>query len=167
MEQNRGKSAQNLGVAALVTGIVTFIIAVIPCIGIVAVIPGIIAIVLAVVGLGRATQEGRGMLIASLIIGIVATLISMTQWAFVGNAVSKMDIWENGLRRAVEEVKTNVIDEIEKGDFSIRIESGDDIVEIRSTIDSKESQDKLDKLEKLEGVSKPDTIKEPEPPGKK
>lgn len=167
MEQNRDRSAQSLGVAALITGIITFIMAVIPCVGVLAIIPGIITIVLAVIGLGRASSEGRGMVIAGLIVGIVATLISMSQWAFIGKIARDGDNWGNDLRKAIEEVKRDVIDEIEKGDFSIRIESGSDVVEIKSNIDPQKAKEKLDKLEKLEGVSTQDTTrKEPGEPGK-
>ena len=72
---------QNLGVAALITAIITFVFAVIPCVGLMAVIPGIIAIVLASVGLSQAAKNDspRGILVAGLIIGIVATLISFSQ----------------------------------------------------------------------------------------
>ena len=50
MEEVNKNSGQTLGIAALITAIITFVIAVIPCIGLVAIIPGIIAIVLASVG---------------------------------------------------------------------------------------------------------------------
>ena len=51
MEEVRNNSGQNLGVAALITAIITFVLAVIPCVGLIAIIPGIIALVLAFVGL--------------------------------------------------------------------------------------------------------------------
>ena len=44
MEEVKTNSGQNLGIAALITGIITFVLAVIPCVGIIAIIPGIIAI---------------------------------------------------------------------------------------------------------------------------
>lgn len=157
MEQNTDRSAHNLGVAALVTGIITFVMAVIPCIGTLALIPGIVTIVLAIVGLGRAQDQGRGMVIASLIIGIVATMISLSQWAFIGKAVQNKGMWQNDLREALEEVRTEVLNEFDKGDFSIKIQSGDEVVEIKSSVDLKNLEDKL---EKLEGAEKKDTIPE-------
>ncbi len=47
MEETKNNSGQNLGIAALITAIITFVLAVIPCVGLIAIIPGIIAIVLA------------------------------------------------------------------------------------------------------------------------
>lgn len=165
MEQNIDRSSQNLGVAALITAIVTFILAVIPCIGVVAIIPGVIAVILAFIGLSRPSGQGRGMVIAALIIGIVASLISLSQWAFIGKVASKKDYWKGDFENVMEDVKGQIFDEFDKGDFSIRIQSGDETVEIKSTIDRDKLEQKLEKLEKLENVdvkgdtSKPDTIK--------
>jgi uncharacterized membrane protein YjgN (DUF898 family) len=81
MEDVPRKSGSNLGIAALITAIITFVLAVIPCVGIVAIIPGIIAIILASVGLSNAsgTDTPRGVLIAGLTIAILATMISLSQ----------------------------------------------------------------------------------------
>ncbi len=81
MEEETNKSGQNLGIAALITAIITFVLAVIPCVGLIAIIPGIIAIVLASVGLSQAARNDspRGVIIAGLIIAIVASLISFSQ----------------------------------------------------------------------------------------
>ena len=81
MEDVPNKSGSNLGIAALITAIITFVLAVIPCVGLIAIIPGIIAIVLASVGLSQAARNNspRGILIAGLIIGIIASLISVSQ----------------------------------------------------------------------------------------
>ena len=57
MEEVKNNSGQNLGIAALITAIITFVLAVIPCVGIIAIIPGIIAIVLASVGLSQASRN--------------------------------------------------------------------------------------------------------------
>ena len=51
MEEVKNNTGQNLGIAALITAIITFVLAVIPCVGLIAIIPGIITIVLASVGL--------------------------------------------------------------------------------------------------------------------
>ena len=44
MEEVKNNSGQNLGIAALITAVITFVLAVIPCVGLIAIIPGIIAI---------------------------------------------------------------------------------------------------------------------------
>lgn len=157
MEQNTNRSAQNFGIAALVTGIITFIMAVIPCIGILAIIPGIVTITLAIFGLTRSATEGRGLVIAGLIIGVVATMISISQWAIFSSGVRNKSFVGSEIRKAVEEVRSGILDEIESGNFSIRVESGGDVVEIKSTIDAKKLEQKIEKLEKLEGITEPDT----------
>ncbi|MFO7575479.1 MAG: DUF4190 domain-containing protein [Bacteroidales bacterium] len=157
MEQNSNRSAQNFGIAALVTGIITFIMAVIPCIGILAIIPGIVTIILAIFGLTRSATEGRGLVIAGLIIGVVATLISISQWAIFSTGVRNKSFVGSEIRKAVEEVRSGILDEIESGNFSIRVESGGEVVEIKSTIDAEKLEERINKLEKLEGLTKPDT----------
>lgn len=158
MEQNRDRSAQNFGIAALVTGIVTFVIAVIPCIGVFAIIPGIATIILAIIGISRAGSEGRGLVVAALIIGVVATLISISQMAIFGTGIRNKDFVVKDIRSAVEEIRSGIFDEIERGNFSIRVESGDEIVEIKSSVDIKKLEERIEKLEKLEGKAKPDTV---------
>jgi hypothetical protein len=150
MEQNIDRSSQNLGIAALITAIVTFVMAVIPCIGVLAVIPGIITVILAIVGLSRPGQQGRGMSIAGLIIGIVAVLISFSQWAVIGTIANKKDYWKGDFEEVIEDVRSQIFDEFEKGDFSIKIESGDETVEIKSSVNTKKLEEKIEKLEKLE-----------------
>jgi len=70
-------AGQNLGIAALITAIVTFVLSVIPCVGIIAIVPGIIAIVLASIGLSQAskTDSTSGVLTNGLILSDVATII--------------------------------------------------------------------------------------------
>ena len=90
MEDVPNKTGSNLGIAALITAIITFVLAVIPCVGLIAIIPGIIAIVLASVGLSQAARNSspRGVLVAGLIIAIIASLISVSQ-VFVASKIAK------------------------------------------------------------------------------
>jgi NhaP-type Na+/H+ and K+/H+ antiporter len=129
---------------------------VIPCVGTLAIIPGIVAVILAVVGLTRATEQSRGLVIAALIIGTVAILFSIAQWFFIGKIADKKDVWKEDIESVLDDIKVDILDEIEKGDFSITIESGDEKVEIKTTIEDKKLQEKL---EQLESGTKPDTLK--------
>src|SRR5450759_4475724 len=92
-------SGQNLGVAALITAIITFVLAVIPCVGLIAIIPGIIALVLATVGLSQASRNNspRGVLIAGLIIAIIGSMISVSQIFVAGKIAQKADRWPNNI----------------------------------------------------------------------
>jgi len=90
MEDVKNNTGQNMGIAALITAIIAFVIAVIPCVGLIAIIPGIIAIVLASVGLSQAARNNapRGVLFAGLIIAIIASMISFSQ-VFVAGKFAK------------------------------------------------------------------------------
>jgi uncharacterized membrane protein YgaE (UPF0421/DUF939 family) len=153
MEEVKDKTGQNLGIAALITAIVTFVLAVIPCVGLIAIIPGIIAIVLASVGLSHATQNDspRGVLIAGLVIGIVATLISFSQVFVAGKIAEKADKWPNKIEEIMTDVQEDVLKDLEDANVSIKIESGDEKIEINT------NAGKLDREQTLEELEKGDT----------
>ena len=154
---------QNLGVAALITAIITFVFAVIPCVGLMAVIPGIIAIVLASVGLSQAARNDspRGILVAGLIIGIVATLISFSQIFVAGEIAKKADKWPNKIEKIVNEVQKDVMKDLEDASIDIKIQNGDDKVEITTSINKKEREKTLEELETGK-TSTDDTLTRPE-----
>jgi len=156
MEQYIDKSAQNLGVAALVTAIVSLVMSVIPCVGTLAIIPAIVAVILAIIGITRVTAQSRGMVIAGLIIGVFAIMFSVLQLFFIGKVASKSDSWKSDIESVIEDIKVDILDEIENGDFSITIEDGDEKVEIKTSVQNKKLEEKLENLEKGE---KPDSIK--------
>lgn len=153
MEEEKKNSGQTLGIAALITAIITFVIAVIPCVGLIAIIPGIIAIVLASVGLTQAsrTDSPRGVLIAGLVIGIVASVISMSQYLVAGKIADK---WPKNIENIVEEVQENVVKELEDASVSIKVENGDDKVEINVDQGKKDKEQTLEELE--QGTTLPD-----------
>jgi phosphate/sulfate permease len=143
-------TGQNLGIAALITAIITFVLAVIPCVGLIAIIPAIIAIVLASVGISQAVrnESPRGILIAGLIIGIVAFMISFSQFFVVGEFARKADKWPNKLENIFEDVQDNVIKELEDANISIKIENGDEKVEITTNVNKSDREKTLEDLEK-------------------
>ena len=149
MEEGSNKSGQNLGIAALITAIITFVLAVIPCVGFIAIIPGIIAIVLASVGLSQATRADspRGVLIAGLVIAIIASMISFSQIFLAGKILDKADKWPNKIEEIVDEVRDDVIKDLENANINIKIENGEEKVEI-TTGSNKEAKEKT--LEELE-----------------
>ena len=159
MEEVKNNSGQNLGIAALITAVITFVLAVIPCVGLIAIIPGIIAIVLASVGLSQASRNNssRGVLVAGLVIGIVASLIAFSQIFIVTRIAQKADKWPNDIQNIINDVQDNVIKELEDNNVSIKIESNGEKVEITT---GQKNQDNEKKLEDLEGgnTQKDDTI---------
>jgi hypothetical protein len=163
MEDVRNNSGQNLGIAALITAIVTFVLSVIPCVGLIAIIPGVIAIVLASVGLSQAARNDspRGLMIAGLIIAILASLISVSQVFVAGKIASKTDKWPGDIQNIINDVQDNVIKDLEDANISIKVESNGETVEINT---STNREDLEVKLEELEGVSteKDDTLQKEE-----
>ena len=159
MEDVKNNTGQNMGIAALITAIITFVLAVIPCVGLIAIIPGIIAIVLASVGLSQAARNNsaRGVLVAGLIIAIIASLISVSQVFVVGKIAKSSDKWPGEIQNIITDIQDNVIKDLEDENISIKVESDGKKVEINTISDKK---DREQKLEDLEGGStqKDDTL---------
>jgi hypothetical protein len=149
MEEVRNNMGQNLGIAALITAIITFVLAVIPCVGLIAIIPGIIAIILASVGLSQASRNNspRGVLVASLIIGIIASMISVSQIFVAAKIAQKADKWPNNIQNIINDVQDNVVKDLEDANVSIKVESNGDKVEINTSSDKKDQEKKLEDLE--------------------
>ena len=161
MEDVKNNTGQNLGIAALITAIITFVFAVIPCVGLIAIIPGIIAIVLASIGLSQAAKNNspRGMLIAGLIIAIIASLISVSQIFVAGKIALKADKLKGDIhiQNIIKDIQDNVVKDLEDANISIKVESNGEKVEINTNSDKK---DREQKLEDLEGgnIQKDDTL---------
>lgn len=156
----RNSSSSNLGIAALITAIITFVLAVIPCVGLIAVIPGIIAIILAAVGISQASRSNspRGVLLAGLIIAVIAVVISISQIFLWGKIASRSHGWPDNIQSIIRDVQDNVVKDLEDNNTSIKIESGNgDKIEINTGPDKK----KVQVLEGLEGAdtTKSDTAK--------
>jgi intracellular sulfur oxidation DsrE/DsrF family protein len=166
MEELKNNSGQNLGIAALITAIITFVLAVIPCVGLIAIIPGIIAIVLAGVGLSQAARNDspRGVLIAGLIIAVIATMISFSQIFVVGKIAQKSDKWPNNIQNIINDVQDNVTKGIEDANVSIKVESNGDKIEINTNANKKDQEKTLEDLEggtslKGDSIQKNDSTK--------
>jgi hypothetical protein len=149
MEDVKNNTGQNLGIAALITAIITFVLAVIPCVGLIAIIPGIIAIVLASVGLSQAARKDapRGVLMAGLIIAILASLISLSQVFIAGRIAQKADKWPGDIQNIINDVQDNVIKDLEDANISIKVESNGDKVEINTNPDKEDREKTLENLE--------------------
>jgi len=149
MEDVKNNSGQNMGIAALITAILTFVLSVIPCVGMIAIIPGIIAIILASVGLSQAARNDapRGVLIAGLIIGIIAFLISLSQIFFAGRLAQKADKWPGDIQNIINDVQENVIRNLEDANISIKVESDGETVEINTGTRKEDLERTLEDLE--------------------
>jgi hypothetical protein len=168
MEEVKSNSGNNLGIAALITGIITFVLAVIPCVGVIAIIPGIITIVLASVGMSQASRSDspKGVLIAGLIIGIIAVLISLSQIVFFARMAGSHDKWPTDIQMFIDDAKKGVLKDIEDNNVSIKIESNGQKVEINTNAGK---DDKMKQLEDLESGKKEqnDSLKKEVKPVKK
>ena len=163
MEEVKNNTGQNLGIAALITAIITFVLAVIPCVGLIAIIPGIIAIVLASVGLSQAARSDapRGVLVAGLIIGIIASLISVSQLFVVGKVAKNADKWPNEIQNIINDVQDEVLRDLEDASISIKVESDGETVEINTNSNKKNLEETLEDLEG-DNTQKDDTLQKEE-----
>jgi hypothetical protein len=166
MEEVKNNSGQNLGIAALITAVITFVLAVIPCVGLIAIIPGIIAIVLASVGISQAgrNNSSHGVAVAGLIIAIIASMISLSQIFVAGKIAQKADRWPNNIGNIINDVQNNVTKQIEDANVSIKVESNGNKVEINTSADKKDKEKTLEDLEggnpqKSDTIQKQDTAK--------
>jgi hypothetical protein len=151
MEEKTRNAGQGLGVAALVLGVISFIVALIPCIGLFALFTALVAIVLGAIGLSQAARNNspKGLVLGGLILGIVALFIAIAQIVFFAGFADKVPYFEEKLEDVFKDFERDVLDELEDGSFSITIEDGDDKIHINSTI-KKELRDALDELEDME-----------------
>ena len=159
MTEEVKKSPQGMGIISLVAAILAFVMAVIPCVGVIAIVPGIIAVVLPLIGLPQANREDapRGMLISGLVIGIIATFISLTQITVITKVAEHSDNWPNQIEDFINDLEDKITTEFDDTDFSIRVESGDEKVVIDGTVNT--NNDKvLEKLEELEGLEDLDNL---------
>lgn len=159
-KENKQPTGQNLAIAALITAIVTFVMAVIPCVGVIAIIPGIVAIILASVGLSQTAGKSspRGILIAGLIIAIVASMISFSQIFVVGNFARKAESkWPGNVKNIIRDVQEDVFKDLEDANISIKIENDSDVVEIKASTERKDRIKELEELEK-QGAGTGDTL---------
>jgi hypothetical protein len=142
---------QNLGIAALITAIITFVLSVIPCVGLIAIIPGIIAIVLAAVGLSQAARNNspRGVLLAALIIAVVASFISFSQ-VFVAERIARKAHHKlpSNIENVINDVQENVIKNLQDETVNIKVESNGNKVEITTSPAKADKEQELEQLEK-------------------
>lgn len=89
-----------MGVASLVLGIVSIIIAFIPCLGMYAIVPAVIGLILGLIGTCK-KKEGKanGLAIAGLILSILASCVAGYQIMVLNKAVEAVD----EINKAVEQ----------------------------------------------------------------
>jgi hypothetical protein len=164
MEEVKSNTGQNLGIAALITAIITFVLAVIPCVGLIAIIPGIIAIILASVGLSQAARNNapRGVLIASLIIAIIASMISISQVFVATKIAQRADKWPNNFNNIINDVQDKVEKNLEDANVNIKIESNGNKVEINTNAGKSDQEKKLEDLEGTTAQKKDSIVKKNE-----
>jgi hypothetical protein len=105
MEPYKSSAGQGLGLAALVLGIIAFVISFIPCIGILAIIPGIVAIILSIVAFSQANKENaaKGLIIAALVISILGTAIAIIWSVFIASNLQKGSWLRTQIETAIED----------------------------------------------------------------
>lgn len=113
MENQKSNAGQGLGIAGLVLGIISFLIAFIPCVGLLALIPGAIAITFSSIAYNQANRGNgaKGLIIAALIISIIATSVAAI-WGLAFASLGHKAPWiKNQIENAIEEETGKGIDQ--------------------------------------------------------
>ncbi len=158
MEEEKDKQGTGLGVGALVTAIIAFLMAVVPCVGVIAFLPAVIALVLAIVGLSR-TRNNQGVLIGGLAVAIIALMISVSQIVVIGKVANHSDNWADEIEKVIKDVTSDIEKEFGDNEVTIRVDSGEETVEIKATTRKNELENKLDELEGTVDTVKPEPEK--------
>ena len=161
MEENKRNAGQGLGVASLILGIISFVVAFIPCVGILAIFTAVAAVVLGSIGISQATRvqsQHRGLNIGGLVVGIIALFVSVVQIAVLVGISDNVGHVSTKIEDIVNDIQKDFINEFEDGNFKITIDDGEQKVEINSTIEKKEMLNKLDELEGIDEPVKPDSV---------
>jgi hypothetical protein len=88
-------------------------------------------------------------LIAGLIIAVVASLISFSQFFVAGKIAKKAENkWPANIENIIRDVQDNVKDELENGTVSIKVESNGNKVEINTNPEKGDREQELEDLEK-------------------
>ncbi len=154
MEENIKNTGHGMGVAALIIGVLSVIVAFIPCLGLMAFFTAVVAVVLGAIGISQASraEAPKGLALGGLITGAVALMISIAQIVFFAGFSDRIGVFGDELEEALENVQRDVMEDFGSGDFRITIEDGEDKIEIQGSGSKKDMREKLEKLEKLEGI---------------
>ena len=153
MEENTKNTGHGMGVAALIMGVISIVVAFIPCVGLFAFFTAVVAIVLGAIAISQASrvQAPKGLGIGGLVTGAFALIISIAQVVFFAGFSNQLDFVGDRLEEVFEDVEKEMMEDFESGDFKITIEDGEDKIEIEGSANKKNLRDKL---EQLEGVEK-------------
>lgn len=152
MEEEKTNTGHGMGVAALIMGILSIVVAFIPCLGLLAFFTAIVAIILGAIGISQASRADapKGLGIGGLVTGALALLISIAQIVFFAGFSRNFDVIGDRIEEALKEVEKDIREDFESGDFKITIEDGEDKIEIEGRAKKKDLRDKLEKLEEVE-----------------
>jgi len=153
MEEVKSSNQSGLGVGALVTAIIAFLLAVVPCLGLIAIIPAVIALVLAIIGLSR-PNNNQGVLIGGLVVSIIAVMIAISQMFVIGKIANKSGNWGTDIEKVIRDVTKDLEEEFGDKEVTIRINDGEETVEVKASAKKDEMKDRLQELE-----GKPDSLK--------
>lgn len=146
MEEVKSSNQSGLGVGALVTAIIAFLLAVVPCLGLVAIIPAVVALVLSIIGLSR-PNNNQGVLVGGLVVAIIALMISFSQIFVIGKIANKSGSWATDVEKVIRDVTKDLEREFGDKEVTIRINDGEETVEVKASAKKDEMKDRLQELE--------------------
>lgn len=111
------KGGKNMGIAALILGIISLIIGFVPLCGSIALLPAIIGLILGIVDTVRKSKKGekKGVSIAGLVLSAMATIV-IVFWVFIfGAAISNIDT--NEIEQATDNYLTSLNELYDEYDY--------------------------------------------------
>lgn len=86
-----------MGIASLVLGIVSLILAFVPCCGIISVVPAVIGLILGIIEVVKKKKSGepKGKGIAGIVLGVVAIIVTIVWFLIFG--VAAMDSYNESM----------------------------------------------------------------------
>lgn len=90
--KKKESTVNGLGIAGLITGIMTFLLAFIPCIGVFAIFIGIVSLTLSIIGITMASKYAfsKGLLIGGLVTAGLGCILAISQLAAFGGIGSQV-----------------------------------------------------------------------------
>ncbi len=92
----QSKAGQSMSIVALVMGIVSMMVAFIPCIDVLAIIGGILAIIFSAIGMSQAKSNNASTTLSKVgfVVGVIALLLAVVFSLIYGFILGLLMIWD-------------------------------------------------------------------------
>src|SRR6056297_3912708 len=115
-EQIKTNAGQGLGIAGLVLGILSVILALLGCTFLIALLLGVVGIILSAVGFSQAKRNNgaKGINLGALVVSIIGVLMALTITVFLGSFFKDLSEGEHWWNKIEQMEDFDISDEISK-----------------------------------------------------